>query len=60
MAAGSNVTETPPRTGTKEGWRETSTMGERPAHECMAAIQVENETLRRENAFLQSVKGALE
>ncbi|MBP7411589.1 MAG: PAS domain S-box protein [Methanoculleus sp.] len=54
------MTETPPRTGTKEGGRETSTMGERPAHECMAAIQVENETLRRENAFLQSVKGALE
>ena len=33
--------------------------GERPAHECMAAIQAENEMLRRENAALQSVKEAL-
>ena len=60
MTAGSDVTETSSRAGAGESGQETSTAGERPAHECMAAILAENETLRRENALLQSVKGALE
>ena len=60
MTAGSDVTETSSRAGAGESGQETSAAGERPAHECMAAILAENETLRRENALLQSVKGALE
>ena len=60
MTAGSDVTETSSRAGAGESGQETSTAGERPAHECMAAILAENETLQRENALLQSVKGALE
>ena len=60
MTAGSDVTETSSRAGAGESGQETSAAGERPAHECMAAILAENEALRRENALLQSLKGALE
>ena len=60
MTAGSDVTETPPRTGAGEREQKTSAMGERPVHECIAAIQAENEALRRENALLQFMKNALE
>jgi len=60
MTAGSDVTQTSSRAGSGEGEQETPGTGERPAHECMAAILAENEALRRENALLQSLKGALE
>ena len=60
MTAGSDVTETSSRMGAEEREQKTSAMGERPVHECIAAIQAENEALRRENALLQSMKNALE
>ena len=60
MTAGSDVTETSSRTGAGEREQKTSAMEEGPVHECIAAIQAENEALRRENALLQSMKDALE
>ncbi len=60
MAAGSGETQTPPRIGAGEGGQEVSGAGERSSHECMAALQAENEALRKENVLLQSLKCALQ